>query len=164
MTRYPDETLEYYADRFVLLGIARAGIKLDRYIANPRQCELMARFVKLRLDRLRVSFAQFQVDPELYEERAATECEPPLPKQQAAILRCWQQQDTGVMPRQHADPTHGPWLDEDDLTDIAELLAGWRDECEALPHRNGAAIEPMRHHRKHPRHRNASANFKLRGA
>ncbi|OLO06850.1 hypothetical protein BTW08_15245 [Salinicola sp. MH3R3-1] len=164
MIRISDEQLDHYADRFQLLGIARAGIALDRYIANPERCELMARFVRLRLDRLRVSFAQFCSDPELYEERAAVECEPPLASQQAAILRCWQQQDTGVMPRQHADPTHGPWLAEDDLTDIAELLAGWRDECEALPHRNGTAIEPMRHHRKHRSHRNASANFKIRGA
>lgn len=164
MNRISDEQLEYYADRFQLLGIARAGIQLDRYIANPAQSELMARFVKLRLARLQVSFTQFCTDPDLYEERAATEPEPPLASQQAAILRCWQQQDTGVMPRQHADPTHGPWLDPADLIDVAELLAGWRDDSERLPRRNGALIEPMRHHRKHRSHRNAGANFKLRGA
>jgi len=167
MTRYADETLEYYADRFVLLGIARAGIALDRYMANPQQCERMARFVALRLDRLRVTFAQFCTDPELYEERAAVECEPPLVSQHAAILRLWQQQDTGVMQRQHDDPTHGPWLAESDLVDIGELLAGWRDEAAAaerevahLPQRNGAPIEPLHHHR-YPRR--AGNGFLKRG-
>ncbi|WIX31217.1 hypothetical protein QO259_10255 [Salinicola sp. JS01] len=157
MTRIADEQLEYYADRFVLLGIARAGIQLDRYLANPARCELMARFTYLRLDRLGVSFTQFCAAPDLFEERAAVECEPPLASQQAAILRLWQQQDTGVMPCQHAHPEKGPSLAPDDLLDIDELLAGFRDDIAAeeravagLPRQNnGAVVERMRH-RRHP--------------
>lgn len=135
MTRISDEQLDYYADRYIRLRLARHGYTLEQYLANPEA-----------------------------GERQALEPEPPLPAQHAAILRLWQQADTGVMPRQHADPTHGPWLDPADLIDVAELLAGWRDDSEALPQRNGTAIEPMRHHRKHRSHRNASANFKIRGA
>ncbi|WP_110678772.1 hypothetical protein [Salinicola sp. RZ23] len=139
MIRIDDEQLDYYAYRFVRLRLDRHGWTLARYLANPEA-----------------------------GEDQALEPEPLLPAQQAAALRLWQQQDTGVLPRQHAAPTHGPWIDPADIVDIGELLAGLRAEVEAteqMPRHNGAAIEPMRHHRKHPNHRNASANFnKRRGA
>ncbi|WIX34928.1 hypothetical protein QO259_09915 [Salinicola sp. JS01] len=135
MIRIDDEQLEYYADRFVLLRLNRHGVNLEQYLAN--------------VDRF---------------ERLALEPEPLLPAQQTAALRLWQQQDTGVLPRQHAAPTHGPWIDPADIVDIGELLAGLRAEVEAteqMPRQNGAAIEPMRHHRHNRRN---NGDFSKRGA
>ncbi|SFT74252.1 hypothetical protein [Halomonas saccharevitans] len=133
---YPDETLDYYADRFVQLRLARHGITLPQYLANIERCE-----------------------------RRALEAEPPLPAQQAVILRLWAEQDTGLAmdttPSVRVEPHRS-----DDHQDWRELVARWRAEADAaerpvahLPRRNGAAIEPLRHHR-HPR--NGAADFARR--
>lgn len=142
MQTYSDEALDYYADRFMALRLARHGITLPQYLASPEECEL-----------------------------TALEPEPPLPAQNAVILSIWQQQDTGVMPRQHADPTHSQLFDADDLVDVNELLAGWRAEIDAeeqaiahLPQRNGAIIEPLAHHRHNRGAHRLSADFSRKHA
>ncbi|MDO0944627.1 hypothetical protein [Chromohalobacter israelensis] len=136
MTTYPDETLDYYADRFVLLRLARHGVTLPQYLAN--------------VDRF---------------ERLALEAEPLLPQQQAAALHLWWGWDTGLAPRgDGGEPTALP----DNWQDWRELLARWRAESEAaerevahLPHRNGAPIEPLHHHRFERRN---NSRFTKRGA
>lgn len=67
MRTYPDETLAFYADRFVLLRLARHGVTLEQYLAN------VARF-----------------------ERLALENEPLLPAQHGPVLRLWAEADTGL--------------------------------------------------------------------
>lgn len=39
---YPDAYLEHYADRFVALGLARCGIRLEQYLHSPAACERVA--------------------------------------------------------------------------------------------------------------------------
>lgn len=68
---YTDDEIEYYADRFARLRIARHGFNLAQYLANP-----------------------------VTVERAALEPEPLLPAQHAAVLRIWQRWDTGLAPAQ----------------------------------------------------------------
>ena len=67
MRTYSDAHLEHYADRFVGLRLARHGVNLAQYLANPPAFE-----------------------------RLALEPEPLLPAQQAAVLRIWQRWDTGL--------------------------------------------------------------------
>lgn len=124
MKTVSNEHLEHYADRFALLRLARHGVTLAQYLAN--------------VDRF---------------ERLALEPEPPLPAQQAAILRLWAEQDTGLADRP-AEPVQ-PELGEHDAW--RDLLAGLRAEAAYaeravahLPQRNGAIVEPLHHHR-HPR-------------
>lgn len=137
MRTYSDEHLEYYADRFIRLWIARHGVTLAQYLINP---------------------AQF--------ERLALEPEPLLPAQQAAVLRFWQRWDTGLaaISEQHSDSDDieaqaGSW-------DWRDLIDQWRDEvaqserdvCQ-LSQRNGAAFEPMRHHRHNRGMNRGTSNF-----
>ncbi|MBB3231732.1 hypothetical protein [Halomonas stenophila] len=171
MSIYSNPAVEHYADRFMLLGLARAGINLLQYFANPKRCEAWARYQQLRLERHGFSFDQYLADPELGEERAL-EPEPPLQAQHAAILRLWAGQDTGLAPRGHEEgaatlPAGYPPHPED-YQDWRELLAQWRAEAEHaerplahLPQRNGAYVEPLHHHRHC---RSAAANFAKRGA
>ncbi|MDC8804247.1 hypothetical protein PRZ61_12425 [Halomonas pacifica] len=159
MTTYPDAVLDYYADRFQLLGLARAGISLAQYLAHPQHCEQLARFDRLRLAQRGMTFQQYRADPEA-GERLALEPEPPLDAQHAAILRLWAAQDTGLAPRPNRVEPH--WSDAH-LTDWRELQARWRAECEALerdiahlPQRNGTYVEPLHHHRHE---RNGRSHF-----
>lgn len=129
MPTYTDAYLEHYADRFVALRLARHGVNLAQYLAN------IERF-----------------------ERLALEPEPPLPAQQAAILRIWAQQDTGL-----DAPAQTPGVPEVDWQDWRELLARWQGEAEQLEgevahlaRRNGAYVKPLHHHR-YPR--NGAAKF-----
>lgn len=144
MRTYSDATLEHYADRFIALRLARHGVNLEQYLANP------ARF-----------------------ERLALEPEPPLPAQQAAALRLWWRWDTGLAPHGHEEgaatlpagypPQHEDWQD------WRELIQQWRHveaqverDIAHLPRRdNGHIVEPLRHHR-FPR--SGAANFTKRGA
>lgn len=115
---YPDETLDYYADRFIALRLARHGINLAQYLANIERCE-----------------------------RLALEPEPLLPQQQWAALKLWQQQDTGLgMPT--STELRDDWQDWRDLLARwrGEAEALERDVAH-LPRRNGAIVEPLAHHR-----------------
>ncbi|WP_144981100.1 hypothetical protein [Halomonas sp. C22] len=142
MNTITDSELEYYADRFMRLRIARHGFNLAQYLVNP-----------------------------LVIERLALEPEPLLPQQHATVLRFWQRWDTGLAAVSEA-------ASEDDADDEIQaaawdwrdLLDRWREEtAEAeralarMNQRNGAYVEPMRHHRHHGRNRTA-ANFARKGA
>lgn len=41
-TTYPDAYLDHYADRYVELGLARCGIRLEQYLRSPQACERVA--------------------------------------------------------------------------------------------------------------------------
>lgn len=140
MRTYSDEHLEYYADRFIRLWIARHGVTLAQYLINP---------------------AQF--------DRLALEPEPLLPAQKAAVLRIWQRWDTGLAEvKEQADQPS----EENDIEAQADgwnwrdLIQQWRDEvaqserevCQ-LSQRNGAAFEPMRHHRHNRGMNRGTSNF-----
>ena len=137
MRTYSDAHLEHYADRFIALRMARHGVNLAQYLINP---------------------AQF--------ERLALEPEPLLPAQEAAVLRIWQRWDTGLAAETEQSS------DSDDIEaqatswDWRDLIEQWRDEvaqserevCQ-LSHRNGAAFEPMRHHRHNRGMNRGTSNF-----
>ncbi|KGE77669.1 hypothetical protein [Halomonas salina] len=137
MRTYSDAELEYYADRFMLLRLARYGINLEQYLANVLRYEMLA-----------------------------LTNEPLLPAQQAAALRIWQRWDTGLgMGDQGNTPAieRGELIDLDELQ--AQWRADAEKAQRPLTHlprRNGAIIEPLHHHR-HPARSNA-ANFAKRGA
>lgn len=143
MTTYSDAYLEYYADRFVQQRFSRLGITLAQYLANVEACE------------------------KLLTQPRALAPEPLLPAQQKVALKLWQRWDTGL-----ADES----AEDDDMAIQAEawswrdLVDRWREEVaeaeralERMSQRNGAFVEPMRHHRHHGRNR-AAANFSKRGA
>ncbi|MCL7931725.1 hypothetical protein [Halomonas llamarensis] len=136
MNTYTDAHLEHYADRFIALRLARHGVNLAQYLAN------VERF-----------------------ERLALEPEPLLPAQHAAALRLWQQQDTGLA-EQPATP-----LESTPDWDWRDLLDQWRDEVaqserelDQLSQRNGAYVEPMRHHRHNRGMSRGNANFERKQA
>lgn len=137
MRTYSDATLEHYADRFIALRLARHGVNLEQYLANP------ARF-----------------------ERLALEPEPPLPAQQAAALRLWWRWDTGLAPAGASTaPTALPANYQDHRELLArwrDAEAQVERDIAHLPRRdNGHIVEPLRHHR-FPR--SGAANFTKRGA
>tara|TARA_R110001606_G_scaffold212691_2_gene360473 strand:- start:1392 stop:1835 length:444 start_codon:yes stop_codon:yes gene_type:complete len=138
MRTYSDEHLEYYADRFIRLWIARHGVTLAQYLINP---------------------AQF--------ERLALEPEPLLPAQEAAVLRIWQRWDTGLAAvAEDATDTSDDIEAQAAGWDWRDLIEQWRDEvaqserevCQ-LSQRNGAAFEPMRHHRHNRGMNRGTSNF-----
>lgn len=135
MRTYSDAHLEHYADRFIALRMARHGVNLAQYLINPYQFE-----------------------------RLALEPEPLLPAQAAAVLRIWQRWDTGLAPvaegaTESSETQTAGW-------DWRDLLDQWRDEvaqserevCQ-LSQRNGAAFEPMRHHRHNRGMNRGTSNF-----
>ncbi|AXY41623.1 hypothetical protein [Halomonas sp. JS92-SW72] len=136
MRTYSDATLEHYADRFIALRLARHGVNLEQYLANP------ARF-----------------------ERLALEPEPPLPAQQAAALRLWWAWDTGLAPAGASTvPTALPanyqcWREL--IAQWRHAEATVERDIAHLPRRNGAFIEPLHHHR-FPR--GGQSDFTKRGA
>lgn len=167
MRTYRDEHLDYYADRFVLLGLSRAGLTLEQYLANPARSELLGRYHAMRMDRHGIGFAEYLAAPERCEEKAL-EPEPPNPAQHRGILRCWVRQDTGLTLEPIRREGLAPHWSDAQLVDVNELLAQWREETEQaeaavahLPQRNGTIVEPLHHHR-HPRH--AGSGFIKRGA
>ena len=135
MRTYSDAHLEHYADRFMALRMARHGVNLAEYLISP---------------------AQF--------ERLALEPEPLLPAQQAAVLRIWQQWDTGL-----AATASEPTPEADEPFQLPGVYAVWEEfllgigNNKAIRQRNGAFIEPLHHHR-HTNQRNRSANFARKGA
>ena len=135
MRTYSDAHIEHYADRFIALRMARHGVNLAQYLINPHQFE-----------------------------RLALEPEPLLPAQEAAVLRIWQRWDTGLAPvaegaTESSETQTAGW-------DWRDLLDQWRDEvaqserevCQ-LSQRNGAAFEPMRHHRHNRGMNSGTSNF-----
>lgn len=105
---YPTETLDYYADRFVKLRLARHGWTLQQYLAHPAA-----------------------------GEEAALEPEPPLACQRDIARRILSEEEGAPIAEQH------------------------ERELAALPTcNNGAAIEPMHHHRLHKRGIGADFNRK----
>lgn len=135
MRTYSDAHIEHYADRFIALRMARHGVNLAQYLINPHQFE-----------------------------RLALEPEPLLPAQEAAVLRIWQRWDTGLAPvaegaTESSETQTAGW-------DWRDLLDQWRDEvaqserevCQ-LSQRNGAAFEPMRHHRHNRGMNRGTSNF-----
>lgn len=132
MKTYSNEVLEYYADRFINLRIARHGFNLAQYLANPVQFE-----------------------------RLALEPEPLLPAQQAAVLKIWHAWDTGLatVPEPDEEPFELPgeyavW--EEFLLEIGNN--------KAIRQRNGAFVEPLRHHRHNRGMSRQTANFERRQA
>lgn len=117
MTRYTDAHLEHYADRFMLLHLARHGVTLPQYLAN------VERF-----------------------ERLALEPEPLLPAQHAAALRLWWAQDTGLAPRTDASEAVALPENWQDWRELIEHWRAERDVAH-LPQRNGTYLEPLCHHR-----------------
>ncbi|NVE91571.1 hypothetical protein [Vreelandella titanicae] len=142
MRTYSDEHLEYYADRFIRLRIARHGVTLAQYLINP---------------------AQF--------ERLALEPEPLLPAQQAAVLRFCQRWDTGLAAISEQQSGNDDIEAQATGWDWRDLIEQWRDEvaqserevCQ-LSQRNGAAFEPMRHHRHNRGMNRGTANFERKQA
>lgn len=136
MRTYSDEHLEYYADRFIRLWIARHGVTLAQYLINPVQFE-----------------------------RLALEPEPLLPAQQAAVLRIWQRWDTGLAANA-SEPTQEAEEEPFQLPGVyavwEEFLLGLGNN-KAIRQRNGTFVEPMHHHR-HKNARNSNANFARKGA
>lgn len=137
MRTYSDAHIEHFADRFIALRMARHGVNLAQYLINPVQFE-----------------------------RLALEPEPLLPAQQAAVLRIWQRWDTGL-----AAVSEQPSSQTDIETQAAgwdwrDLLDQWRDEvaqserelCQ-FSQRNGAYVEPMRHHRHNRGMNRGTSNF-----
>jgi hypothetical protein len=135
MRTYSDAHIEHYADRFIALRMARHGVNLAQYLINPHQFE-----------------------------RLALEPEPLLPAQEAAVLRIWQRWDTGLAPvaeggTESSENQTAGW-------DWRDLLDQWREEvaqserevCQ-LSQRNGAAFEPMRHHRHNRGMNRGTSNF-----
>ncbi|MBZ9574389.1 hypothetical protein [Modicisalibacter sp. MOD 31.J] len=157
MTRYPDETLAYYADRFVLLGLARHDITLEQYLASPERTEGLARYRALRMHRHGITWGQYLADPQYCEARAL-DPEPPSPEQHGAILRLWAHQDTGlaVAPQPVPAPVESPWTES-----WQDVLERCRAEVDHLPQRNGAIVEPLHHHRFNRRN---NCHFSKRGA
>ncbi|UEQ03204.1 hypothetical protein LMS44_18240 [Halomonas profundus] len=135
MRTYSDAHIEHYADRFIALRMARHGVNLAQYLINPHQFE-----------------------------RLALEPEPLLPAQEAAVLRIWQRWDTGLAPV--AEGTTDSCENQAAGWDWRDLLDQWRDEvaqserevCQ-LSQRNGAAFEPMRHHRHNRGMNRGTSNF-----
>lgn len=139
MNRYTDAHIEHYADRFIALRLARHGVNLEQYLAN------VERF-----------------------ERLALENEPLLAAQHAPVLRLWAEADTGLA--RESRPGHvAPHWSDAILQDPHELVARWRAESDAaerevehLTQRNGAYVEPLRHHCHPPRSK--CSFFNKRGA
>ncbi|MDX1464093.1 MAG: hypothetical protein R3215_00135 [Halomonas sp.] len=141
MRTYSDAVIEHYADRFMGLRLARHGVSLEQYLADPQR----------------------------YEERAL-DPEPPLPRQRAVALRLWWAWDTGLAHPSAATsaPVESHWSDGL-IRDWRAHLAQWRDaearverDVDHLPRQNnGRIVEPLHHHR-HPR--SGAANFTKRGA
>ncbi|SES24366.1 hypothetical protein SAMN04487958_110117 [Vreelandella subterranea] len=134
MTTYSDETLEQYADRFVQLRLARHGVNLAQYLANPVQFE-----------------------------RLALEPEPLLPAQQAAVLRIWQRWDTGLAEQpvaaQESSVPDWDW-DWRDLLDRWHTETEQAERAVArMQQRNGAYVEPLHHHRHNRGNARTTANF-----
>ena len=144
MNTYSDAYLEYYADRFVQQRFSsRLGITLPHYLANVERCE------------------------QLLMQSSGLAPEPLLPAQQKAMLKIWQRWDTGLTDQ--AEETSDDIEAQAAGWDWRDLLDQWREEVEAeralahLSQRNGAAFEPMRHHR-HNHGRNRNAYFGRKGA
>lgn len=137
MRTYNDATLEHYADRFIALRLARHGVNLAQYLANPERFE-----------------------------RLALEPEPLLPAQRDATLRLWWGWDTGLGPQgDAATPASVPenyqdWRDLLDQWRAAEAKVE-RDIAHLPRQNNGCIVEPLHHHR-YPR--SSAANFAKRGA
>lgn len=133
---YPDEILEYYADRFVLLRLARHGVSLEQYLANVDRFELLALC-----------------------------SEPLLPAQQAVVLRLWWTWDTGLTLRGDESEPAALLENYQDWRELLERWRAETEQAEAglahLPQRNGVTVEPLHHHR-YPRR--TSAGFNKRGA
>ncbi|WP_372373212.1 hypothetical protein ACDI10_16195 [Vreelandella venusta] len=132
MKTYSDATIEHHADRFIALRLARHGVNLAQYLANPVQFE-----------------------------RLALEPEPLLPAQQAAVLKIWHAWDTGLatVPEPDEEPFELPgeyavW--EEFLLEIGNN--------KAIRQRNGAFVEPLRHHRHNRGMSRQTANFERRQA
>lgn len=139
MRTYSDAIIEHYADRFIALRIARHGVNLAQYLINP---------------------AQF--------ERLALEPEPLLPKQQAVVLRLWQHWDTGLaqQPSEKNDieTQTADWDWRDQLDQWREEVAQSEREVCQLSQRNGAYVEPMRHHRHNRGNARTTSNFERKQA
>ncbi|MGP5324961.1 hypothetical protein [Vreelandella titanicae] len=148
MRTYSDEHLEYYADRFVQQRFSwRLGITLPHYLANVERCE------------------------QLLMQPCGLAPEPLLPAQQKAMLKIWQRWDTGLAAETEQSS------DSDDIEaqatswDWRDLIEQWRDEvaqserevCQ-LSQRNGAAFEPMRHHRHNRGVSRSTSNFERKQA
>lgn len=142
MQTYTDEYLEHYAARYVAMYLKGHGITLQQYLVAPERYEYLA------LEPL-----------------------PLLPAQQAAVLRFWQRWDTGLA------AISEPVSDNDDIEiqaaawDWRDMLDRWRaEEAEAeralnrMNQRNGAYIEPMRHHRHNRGMNRHTANFERKQA
>lgn len=137
MNTYTDEYLDHYASRYVALYLKGHGITLPQYLAAPDRYEHLA-FAPLPL----------------------------LPAQHNVVLRLWHAWDTGLTEQAE---------EESDIEaqaadwDWRELLEQWREELATerelnhMSQRNGAYVEPMRHHR-HNHARNRNANFARKGA
>lgn len=140
MRTYSDAHLEHYADRFIGLRLARHGVNLEQYLANPRR----------------------------YEKDEALKEEPLLPAQERAIARLWWEQDTGLA-RELPSTAVAPQWSDSMIRDWRAHLAQWRDaqakvegDIAHLPRQdNGHIVEPLKHHR-YPR--SSTANFAKRNA
>lgn len=136
MRTYSDAVIKHYADRFIALRLARHGVSLAQYLADPKR----------------------------YEERAL-EPEPPLPQQRAVALRLWWAWDTGLAPRGDGSESTPLPENFQDWRELLAQWRAEAEQAERplahLPQRNGVIVEPLHHHRFERRH---NADFTKRGA
>ncbi|MDW0361027.1 hypothetical protein Q8G38_17060 [Halomonas venusta] len=142
MNTYADDYLEYYADRYVALYLKGHGITLQQYLAAPDRYEHLA-FAPLPL----------------------------LPAQHNVVLRLWHGWDTGLTEQTEAASEGNDIETQTIAWDWSDLLDQWRDEvaqserelCQ-MSQRNGAAFEPMRHHRHNRGNARCTSNFSRKQA
>lgn len=134
MTLYPDEQLEYYANRFFALGLAQCDITLVQYLADPARYEPFAMEPLLPKQQAVVLRLWHEQDTGLG-----------VASSDAPVI------DEELLVDPHA--LVAEWR--------AQAEAAERG-VEHLPRRNGAIVEPLHHHRHQPRHGGA-AHFKASG-
>lgn len=106
-----------------------------------------------------ITLQQYLAAPDRYEYLAYAPF-PLLPAQNNVVLRLWHAWDTGLSPV-NSEPAEEPF-------ELPGVYAVWEEflldlgNNKAIRQRNGAFIEPLRHHRHNARNR--SANFARKGA
>lgn len=135
MKTYTDEYLEHFANRYVALYLKGHGITLPQYLAAPERYEHLV-FAPLPL----------------------------LPAQHNVVLRLWHAWDTGLT--EQAEEASDDIEAQAAGWDWRDLLDQWRDEVAQserelgeLSQRNGAYVEPMRHHRHNRGNARCTSNF-----
>ncbi|WP_445157374.1 hypothetical protein [Halomonas sp. E14] len=81
MTTYPDEYLEYYADRYVALYLKGHGVTLDQYLYDPARYEPLAEAPLPLLPEQQAVQARLDAEAERVEAEVAH-----LPRRNGAVV------------------------------------------------------------------------------